>query len=611
MPAIIKHGKDLSAVRGKDPLRIFGNFMFKVWRGLNFPDPTKIHYDVADFMANGPDRQIDMGFRGMAKSYIAVTFGLHDCYCDPEEAMVLTTSATTGAAKQNSYFAWQMLQQFDWLEHLRPTPDQRQSTQAFDIRGATPKKSESFAAMSLFGQITGRRAKLAITDDIEIPSTSDTEAARADLRKAHSEIPGAILVPGGREVILGTAQNEQSIYPELATEKGYAMRMWPSEYPQISELPKFGTWLAPMILGDLQANPGLAGLPCEPTRFPTEVLLKKETDFGKTEYARQFKLHLDAGAGNAAPLKLRDLSALEWTTPSPHQGGVALLLPPEVRWGPTKATAITDIQIDTLHGDTLNEPAYMTPVGEWLKADTIWMYVDPSGAGTDETTWSIGAGLAALCFVCRIGASIEGHTEKIMRAIAADAKLWGVNYIHVESNFGQGMFAALLRPYLQEIGHPCVIEDDRKGAVQKERRIIETLEPAFSAHRIVVNREVFAKDFASVAYTNIEDARRRFYRLSYQITRITKIKGCIAKDDRVDGLASLVAKFVERMKQRTEDALKQDKEAALMEEIKQIIKARIEQGLPTFGAELMPGMGLGADPLSLGRASGKGGSNLA
>lgn len=605
------NAKTLTAVSSKDPLRIFQNFMWKTWRSLNFPDPTRIHYDVADFMTNGPDRQIDMGFRGMAKSYIAVTFGLHDCYIDPEGAMVLTTSATTNAAKQNSYFAWQMLQTFDWLEHLRPSPDQRQSTQAFDIRGATPKKSESFAAMSLFGQITGRRAKTAITDDIEIPSTSDTEAARADLRKAHSEIPGAILVPGGREIILGTAQNEQSIYPELATEKGYAMRMWPSEYPTQDELPKFGTWLAPMILGDLQANPALSGLPTEPSRFPTEVLIQKERDFGRTEYARQFKLHLDAGAGNAAPLKLRDLSVIEWATPSPHQGGVALLLPPEVRWGPTKATVLRDISIDSLHGDTINEPAYMSPPAEWLPADTRWMYVDPSGSGTDETTWSIGAGLSAMCFVCRIGASIEGHTAAVLKAIADDAKRWGVNYIHVESNFGQGMFAALLRPILQEINHPCVIEDDRKGAVQKERRIIETLEPAFSSHRIVFNRDVLAKDFDSVNYPTIEDARRRFYRLSYQITRITKVRGCIAKDDRVDGLASLVAKFVDRMKQRTADAIAQDKEAALMAEILAIIQARIDQGLPTYGGELMPGMNLGADPLSLGRPSGKQGSNLA
>lgn len=608
--ANIVPAKSLSAITAKDPLRIFPNFMWKTWRSLNFPDPTRLHYDVADFMVNGPDRQIDMGFRGMAKSYIAVTKAIHALYVDPEEEIVLTVSATTNAAKQNSYFGWQMIQQFDWLEHLRPTPDQRQSTQAFDVRGATPKKSESFAAMSLFGQITGRRARLAIPDDIEIPSTSDTEAARIDLRKAHAEIPGAILVPGGREIMLGTAQNEQSIYPELATEKGYAMRMWPSEYPKRDELPKFGSWLAPMIEGDLQKDPGLSGMPTEPSRFGIEVLLGKERDFGRIEYARQFKLHLDAGAGNAAPLKLRDLVVLEWATPSLHRGKVALLLPPDVRWGPTKQNAITDIQVDALHGDSIHEAAYVSPQDEWLPVEITWMYVDPSGAGTDETTATVGAGLSAMVFICALRASIEGHTVETMKWIAVLAKLWNAGYIYVESNFGQGMFGALLRPHLQEISHPCVIEEDRKGAVQKERRIIETLEPPVSSHRVVINREILAKDINSGAYPNIEDARRRFYRLTYQFTRITKVRDCIAKDDKVDGLASLVAKFMERMRQRTQDALALDKEVALMEEIKAIIQERIKQGLPTYGAELLPGMALGADPTSLGRPQGKARSNL-
>lgn len=612
MANIVKNGQSLSAVRAKDPLRIFGNFMFKTWRSLGYPDPTKIHYDVADYMEHGPDRQIDMGFRGLAKSYIAVTKANHYLYCDPEEGIVLTTSATTNAAKQNAYFGWQMIQQFDWLEHLRPTPDQRQSTQAFDVRGAAPKKSESFAAMSLFGQITGRRAGLAIDDDLEIPSTSSTEEARQQLRKAHAEISGAILLPGGREIMLGTAQNEQSIYPELATEKGYGMRMWPSEYPHENELVKFGSWLSPMIAGDLQANPGLAGLPTEPSRFDIPVLIQKEIDFGKIEYARQFKLHLDAGAGNASPLKLRDCPVVEFAPPSVQPGGqVALLLPPEVRWGPSKETLLSDLKVDVLHGDHPYAPSYMSPPADWLSAEKRIMYVDPSGSGTDETTYPVGAMLSALIFVCSAKANIKGHTAEVMKAIALEAKKWGVNYIYVESNFGQGMFAALLRPALQEINHPCVIEDDRKGGVQKEQRIISTLEPATTAHRVILNREILQGDFASTNYEDIEEARRRFYRFTYQLTRITKVKRCIAKDDRVDGLSSLVAKFADLLKQRTEDALKLDKERALQEEIKKIIQARIEQGLPTYGAELLPGMVLGADPLRLGQSRGRGGSNLA
>lgn len=601
-----------AATKG-DPLKVFANFMFKTWRSLGYPDPTRIHYDVADFMQNGPDLQIDMGFRGMAKSYIAVTYGLHACYCDPEGAMVLTTSATTRGAAQNSYFAWQMLQNFEWLEHLRPTPDQRQSTNSFDVRGAQPKKSESFASMSLFGQITGRRATLSIPDDIEVPATSDTEKGRQDLRRAHSELPGAILLPGSREIILGTAQNEQSIYVDLATSKGYAMRMWPSEYPTPEELPKFGSWLSPMLQRDLSRDPGLAGQPTEPSRFPIEVLHDKEMAFGRTEYARQFKLHLDAGASNACPLKLRDIPVIEWGTPIVTPSGQReLRLPAEVRWGPSKENKLDGIEVDCLAGDSLHGPAFTSPPEEWMPVETTFMYVDTSGAGTDETCWPIGAGLGGLIYLCSLKASIEGHTENTLRSIAAEAKKWNTGYIFVESNFGQGMFAALLRPHLTEINHPCVIEDDRKGGIQKERRIIQTMEPPLTSHRVVANREVFSGDFASAStYQDIEDARRRFYRFSYQLTRMTTTKGCIAKDDRLDAVASLVAKFADRMKQRTADALALDKERLFMEECRKMVAARIAQGLPTYGAELLPGMALGADPLGgFGRVRGRRGSNL-
>lgn len=617
---IAKNPKDLSAVRAKDPLRNFGNYLWKTWRSLNFPDPSRIAYDVADYMVTGGDRLIVMGFRGMAKSYIAITKGLHEVYIDPEEAMVLTTSATTRGATLNSYFALQMLNNFDWLAHLRPPPDKRQGTNSFDVRGASPKKSESFASISLFGQLTSRRASLSIPDDIETPDTSDTEAARMELRKRHAEIPGAIIIPGGREIMLGTAQNEMSIYPELATEKGYAMRMWPSEYPKPDEMKKFGPWLSPMIVSDLATNQGLAGLPTEPSRFPIEVLLQKERDFGRTEYARQFKLHLDAGSGNAAPLHLRDIPVIEWATPSVQPNGqVALLLPAEVRWGPSKDNLIgPEVKVDALHGDALHGPLHVSPPADWLPVEVTWMYVDPSGAGLDETVSVVGAGLSAIAFICALEATIEGHTEETLRSIAVLAKLWAVGYIYVESNFGQGMFAALLRPFLTEISHACTIEEDRKGTVQKERRIIETLEPATSAHRVVMNLPIFRNDFKAASHEKVEEAKRRFYRLTYQMTRITKVRGCIAHDDRVDGLASLVAKFAERMRQRTQDALANDKERLFLAEIQEIIKARIEQGLPTYGAELMPGMGLGGDPLrlggrvtsTLGRPRGRDGSSL-
>lgn len=569
-----------------DPLRKdFRNFVHKTWRYLGLPDPTPIQYDFAHRLQHGPDRDVLMGFRGMAKSYITVTFGVWALYCNQEE-IVLTVSATSKMAAQNAFFAFSMLSGFDWLSHLIPRTDQRRSSLAFDVAGATPKKSESFCSESLFGQITGRRATLIIPDDVEIPQTSDTEGNRMLLRSRYAELGGAILLPGGKIKVLGTAQCEQSLYPELVHEKGYGIRMWPIRYPTPESFPKFGSWLAPKLAKDLEENPSLAGTSTEPTRFGEPEIAEKRLEYGKTEFERQFLLWLDAGQGVSNRLKMRDFMVLEW---APPKEGTPLKLPPEVQWGPDPSRKIEDkdIPIDALGGDALYSPRYVSSPDEWRPANYVRMYVDPAAGGGDETTWTIQAVLNALAFDCHHGASLDGYSDAVLQSIAADAKLWGVQYIKVESNFGQGMFGALLRPKLQAIHHDAIIEEDRKGNVQKEVRIISNTEPALTGHRLVLNAAMLRKDFP-IGYDSVEDAKKRFYRFTYQLTRITKDKGCLAHDDRLDSYASSLEEFLDLLKQQTETARKADKEQAMQEEIQHMLDVRAKQGLPLLDAYGQP-----------------------
>lgn len=579
-PAIVP----IESLEGVSPLkRNFKNFLWKCWRTLGYPDPTRNHYEMADWLQFGPRKSITMGFRGMAKSYVTCCFGLYHLYVD-RDGIAVSLSGTTRAAAQNSTFAWQMLSNFDWLAEMVPTSDQRQSGMAFDVRGARPKKMESFRAESIFGQITGMRSTLLLPDDIETPLNSDTEGKRQLLASRHAEAAGAIPLPETQEKMLGTPQNEQSLYADLAHNKGYALRVWPILYPKKDELVKYGSYLAPSIEKAVRDNPSLEDTSTEPTRFSEADILERQIIYGRTEFARQFKLHLDAGAGNAAPLKLRDLLVLEWDAPPPMANS-PLLLPADIRWGPTKDKLLQGIEWDCLQGDGLYEAAFVAPPAEWRSVEVTYMYVDPSGEGTDETTATVGHSLAARAFISEQGCWLEGHSHSTLMGIARLAKKWNVQYIYVESNFGQGMFANLLRPCLAEVGHACVIEDDRKAGVQKERRIIETLEPPMSSHRVVINRRLLEADY-TVAYDGVEEARRRFYRLTYQLSRITKVRNAIAHDDRSDGLASLVAKFTDLLRQRTQDAEAMDREKKWLEDVQAMIAARQKQGLPTYGAEL-------------------------
>jgi hypothetical protein len=599
------------------------NFLWKTWRTLFDNDPTPRMYEVWERLETGPDRDIIMGWRGLSKSYITVTYGVKALYVDPTE-IVLTVSGSGSGAAGNAILAWGMITGFDWLSHMKPSGTLRQSSHAFDVAGSRMEKSESFAAESLFGQVTGRRASLIIPDDVETPNTSETEGDRNRLRLRYAELGGSILKPGGRIKVLGTAQTEQTLYLELATERGYGMRMWPVVYPRPStdpkkdELRKYGPWLAPSILKEVTENPELAGTTVEPTRFTESDLFARKLEYGTTEYERQFKLFLDAGQANDKPLKLRDLIVLEIPVPSP---GNPLKVPSTLQWSPMPANQWGDIQTDALNGDSSVFAPMMTgPVGHnggppleidhfWQEPETKILQVDPSGGGSDETSWQVLAQHLGRVFLCCQDARLEGFSTDTMKAIARDAKLYGVHRIRIEKNYGGGMFGELLRPHLLAINCPCTIEEEVSGQVQKEVRIIDTLQGIVSDHRLVIAAEVLRKDF-KVNYPEVDQAKQRFYRLTYQLTRITKKRGCLAHDDRVDTLASGVASFIGTLRRQLEEAARESKEAFLAAEAEKIIETRRKQGQPLFGLEAGPSRlgnfikavgGMGGSPLFPGR----------
>jgi hypothetical protein len=78
--------------------------------------------------------------------------------------------------------------------------------------------------------------------------------------------------------------------------------------------------------------------------------------------------------------------------------------------------------------------------------------------------------------------------------------------------------------------------------VQKEKRIVDTLEPLMNQHRLVFDEAVIQND---VKHENPK------FQLMYQMTRMTRERGAITKDDRIDALAIAVAYWVENMDTNT------------------------------------------------------------
>ena len=128
------------------------------------------------------------------------------------------------------------------------------------------------------------------------------------------------------------------------------------------------------------------------------------------------------------------------------------------------------------------------------------------------------------------------------------------------------MFTQLLAPIINRI-HPCGIEEVRHS-IQKERRIIDTLEPVMNQHKLIFDRKVVEQDLSSHVGKDVGSSHFK-YQLFYQMTRITKDRGSLLKDDRLDALAIAVAYFSEDMDANIDGLLQARDEEEFMKSLQE------------------------------------------
>ena len=129
------------------------------------------------------------------------------------------------------------------------------------------------------------------------------------------------------------------------------------------------------------------------------------------------------------------------------------------------------------------------------------------------------------------------------------------------------MFSELIKPYFSR-EYPVTLEEVRHSK-QKELRIIDTLEPIMNQHRLIVDREVIRKDYDSIQKYPQDVAQR--YSLFYQMTRITKDRGALAHDDRLDVLAMAVAYWVEQMAADADEQIRERRSELMDKEIEKFL----------------------------------------
>lgn len=539
----------------------FRNFLFFVWKFLGLPEPTPRQYEIAYHLQHGPKRKIVEGFRGIGKSWITAAYVIWRLWNNPQ-LKFLVVSASKDRSDAFSIFVKRLISEIPFLQHLRPRPEagHRDSNIAFDVGPTKPAQAPSVKSVGIFGQITGSRADEIIADDVEVPGNSGTQDMRDKLLARVLEFEAIIVPDTGQITYLGTPQTEESIYNKLR-EKGYQAKIWPARYPALDKLHVYQGDLAESILEKVMEDESYCGKPTDPQRFNEIDLMEREAKWGRSGFALQFMLDTSLSDAEKYPLKLSDLIIMPL---NPEKAPIS------IAWGSNPESQLKELPNVGFTGDRFYRPWRVDD--KWTEYEGSVLAIDPSGRGADELAYCVIKQLHGYLFTTAFGGLQGGYDDINLLKLAKVAKEHSVNFVVVEANYGDGMFTKLFEPVLARV-HPCKIEEV-KHSIQKERRIIDTLEPVMNRHRLVIDLDAAKKDI-------LENQDHPNYSLFYQMTRLTKERGALRHDDRIDVLSIGVAYWTEYMNRDEKKAEETWRDKQIQKELEVFLRHTVgNRGMP-------------------------------
>ena len=540
-------------------------FLAMVWRHNGLPSPSKGQYEIADIIQNVlkyhgvvplppregfleeypflknddgtcTDRIMLGAYRGEGKSVKCSTITDWIHYWAPTRC-VMAVSGTDNKAKEFTNFALKLIREIPVLQHLYPrSQGLRSSSVAYDVEGAT-EQAPSTRAASITGTITGGRADVAFVDDMETPNNSKSLTTREDLKARSSEIGGAILKPNGVVIVLFTPQCEETVYNVLERERGYTKMIFPARYPSDQWMENHGAYLLPRLRKEMEEKgpacqtggglDGTLGQPTDPERFGEEELCKREAEWGRTGFMMHYMLDTALSDALRYPLKISDLICMELDKET---------APQRIYKGKHPDRIWKELPVPPMKGARFYHP--MEVSDERSKYSGCVMFIDPAGRGADELAYAVVKHLNGFLYLTRSGGLVGGYGTDNLAQLANIAKDESVNEIVTEPNFGDGMFDQLLAPVLRDI-YPCRIQEGPRAVAQKEMRIIDSLEPVMNQGLLVVDPKVVEDDVKAHPGESPETTQRRS--LFYQMAFITRERGSLHHDDRIDALAGAVS----------------------------------------------------------------------
>lgn len=516
-------------------------FLVVAMRFLGF-GTTALQKDIGSFLEFGPANLMVQAQRSQAKTTLTAIFAVWYLIHNPQ-GRVLIVSAGNTTANEISTLIVRLIMHMPILECLRPdkSAGDRVSVEAFDLHHSIKgvDKSPSVACVGITGTLQGKRADLLIADDVESKKNSMTAAQREILVGLTREFSS--IVQDGRIIYLGTPQSQDSIYNTLP-QRGFTLRIWPGRYPTPEQIEHYGEHLAPYIVQRLRLNPGLAtgggllgkdGQPTDPELLPEEKLLAKEQDQGSSHFQLQHMLCTKLSDAERYPLRAESLVVMRLgdKLPATFERGITHEYRQLYQIGPSLRIQVSSPMV--VSSDLIK------PLGRI-------MFIDPAGGGAngDETGWAVTEGIPGAIFLRGAGGIAGGSDMPRLIKLCQIIQRFNPDRVIIEKNMGHGAFKNALLPILRgpDFGFRGAVEDSAWVTGQKEARICDTLEPVMGRGSLVVDEEVLLEDWESTAY--LPNERRQLHTLMFQLTKMTRQRGALIKDDRIDAVHAAVRYWI-------------------------------------------------------------------
>ena len=371
----------------------------------------------------------------------------------------------------------------------------------------------------------------------------------------------------GKILYLGTPQSNESIYNTLP-ERGYDVRIWPGRLPTVLEEVNYGEFLAPYIKRMCDANPtlrtgygltGNRGIAADPVMVPETKLVKKERDQGTAYFNLQYMLDTKLSDEQKHPLKVNNLIVSYFDRES---------CPGRFVWTQDARFAIPMVPNSIINKDRICFP--ISTAEDYFFYDRRIISLDPNGTvqGTRPQAHLDELGLSIL-YTCNgyiilmynIGLP-GGATEDNLNLISKLTKEYKCQVCIVERNMGAGTFTEVVKSAYLKNKVQCSVEEVWSSG-QKEMRIINALEATINTHKLLIDYSVLEQDVLTTQH--YPEDKRKLYQLMFQLKHITRDRGALMHEDRLESLSQGVAYLAETLKRDEEQTIVEKQQSLLQQ----------------------------------------------